>query len=31
MNDDPVIFALRDRGSLLVGAAALCAFVIGAV
>ncbi len=31
MNDDPVIFALRDRVSLLVGAAALCAFVAGAV
>ena len=31
MNDDPVIFALRDRVSLGVGAAALCAVVVGAV
>ena len=31
MNDDPVVFALRDRLSLLVGAAAICAFVIGAL
>jgi len=31
MNDDPVIFALRDRVSLAVGAAALCAVVVGAV
>jgi 4-hydroxybenzoate polyprenyltransferase/phosphoserine phosphatase len=31
MNDDPVIFALRDRISLLVGAACLCVFAIGAL
>ena len=31
MNDDPVVFALRDRLSLLVGVAALCAFVVGAL
>jgi 4-hydroxybenzoate polyprenyltransferase/phosphoserine phosphatase len=31
MNDDPVIFALRDRVSLAVGAACLLAFVIGAL
>ncbi len=31
MNDDPVVFALRDRLSLVVGAAALCAFVAGAL
>jgi 4-hydroxybenzoate polyprenyltransferase/phosphoglycolate phosphatase-like HAD superfamily hydrolase len=31
MNDDPVIFALRDRVSLAVGAAALCAVMVGAV
>jgi 4-hydroxybenzoate polyprenyltransferase/phosphoserine phosphatase len=30
MNDDPVVFALRDRVSLAVGAACLCAFVVGA-
>jgi 4-hydroxybenzoate polyprenyltransferase/phosphoserine phosphatase len=31
MNDDPVIFALRDRVSLAVGAACLLAFVAGAL
>jgi 4-hydroxybenzoate polyprenyltransferase/phosphoserine phosphatase len=31
MNDDPVVFALRDRLSLVVGVAALCAFVAGAL
>lgn len=31
MNDDPVVFALRDRLSLVVGVAALCAFLAGAL
>jgi 4-hydroxybenzoate polyprenyltransferase len=31
MNDDPVIFALRDRVSLAVGGACLLAFVVGAL
>jgi 4-hydroxybenzoate polyprenyltransferase len=31
MNDDPVIFALRDRVSVLVGAACLCVFAAGAL
>jgi 4-hydroxybenzoate polyprenyltransferase len=31
MYDDPVVFALRDRLSLVVGAAALCAFLAGAL
>ena len=31
MYDDPVVFALRDRLSLAVGAAALCAFLAGAL
>jgi 4-hydroxybenzoate polyprenyltransferase/phosphoserine phosphatase len=30
LHDDPVVFALRDRVSLLIGAVALCAFVAGA-
>ena len=30
LNDDPVVFALRDRLSLLIGALCLCAFVAGA-
>ncbi len=29
MNDDPVVFALRDRGSLLVGAASICVIIAG--
>jgi hypothetical protein len=31
MPDDPVVFALRDRVSLMVGAVALAAFVLGAL
>ena len=31
MYDDPVVFALRDRLSLVVGVAALCAFLAGAL
>jgi hypothetical protein len=31
MPDDPVVFALRDRVSLMVGAVALAAFVLGAI
>jgi 4-hydroxybenzoate polyprenyltransferase/phosphoserine phosphatase len=30
LHDDPVVFALRDRVSLLLGAVGLCAFVVGA-
>jgi len=31
MNDDPVVFALRDRVSLVVGLVAACVFVVGAL
>jgi len=31
MPDDPVIFALRDRVSLVLGAVALAAFILGAI
>jgi hypothetical protein len=31
MHDDPVVFAMRDRVSLLVGAAALAAMVVSAL
>jgi hypothetical protein len=30
LHDDPVVFALRDRVSLLLGGIGLCAFVAGA-